>query len=111
MKRNWDYYIVGMEEGMQTEEDMSVLEDMEKTVAVVKSVRKVLLAINLHGMTAKKTVETLVEELRWLQRCDHETPFPIFLVQQMKTSQCLQVEAAAHFWRLLQRPANEITKL
>ena len=110
MKRNWDYYVVGMEQGMQTEEDMSVLEDMEKTVAVVKSVRKVLLAINVHGMTAKKTVETCVEDMRWLQRCDHEMPFPIFLVQ-MKTSQCLQVEAAAHFWRLLQRPVNDTTKL
>ena len=100
MKRNWDYYVVGMEERMQTEEDMSVLEDMEKTVAVVKSVRKVLLAISVHGITATKSAETFVEQLRWLQRCDHETPFPIFLAKQMKTNQCLQVKVAAHFWRL-----------
>ena len=36
IKRNWDYYIVGLEERMQTEEDMLVLGDMEKTVAVVQ---------------------------------------------------------------------------
>ena len=100
-----------MEDAMKAEEDMTVLEEMENTVVIVKSVRKVLLSINLSGMTTKKTVDTFVEELRWLQRCGHETPFPVFLAKQMKTNQCLQVEVAAHFWRLLQRPANEITKL
>ena len=111
LKRNWDYYIVGMEEAIQTEEDMTVLEGMESCLAIVKSARKVLLTINLHGMTAKSSVSTFVEELRWLQRCGHDVPFPIFLVKQMKTAQCLNVTDACHFWRLLQRLAHEIFNL